>query len=226
MTEGSTCPLCGSEKIELFLRERKKNNWRDFWICPQCALVFVPEGYHLSEEEEKARYLLHNNTPENKGYREFLSRILVPLKEVLPAPARGLDFGCGPGPVLAGMLREEGYETEIYDPFFANNPEVLQGQGQYDFITASEVAEHLRQPGEELKRLRRLLRPGGVLAVMTALRPGENSNEERDAFSQWFYTNDSTHISFFCETTMRWIARRWGGEIIRSSERVVLFRFQ
>lgn len=226
MTEGNNCPLCGGKKIEFFLKERKKNNWRDFWICRQCALVFVPKEYHLPEEKEKARYLLHKNTPESSGYREFLSRIIGPLKGVLPAPARGLDFGCGPGPVLAQMLREEGYEMEIYDPFFADNPRVLQKQGQYDFITASEVLEHVTQPGEELERLHRLLRPGGVLAAMTALRPVKNSDAEQDLFSRWFYTNDSTHISFFCEKTMQWIARRWGAEILFSSDRVILFRFR
>jgi len=42
-------------------------------------------------------------------YRRFLARLAEPLIAHLPKGARGLDFGCGPGPTLSLMLREAGF---------------------------------------------------------------------------------------------------------------------
>ncbi|MEI4850515.1 class I SAM-dependent methyltransferase, partial [Klebsiella pneumoniae] len=79
--------------------------------------------------------------------------------------ARGLDFGCGPGPALATMLREAGMDMALFDPFFYPQASVLERQ--YDFITCTEVVEHLHRPAEVFRQLDRLLAPGGWLGVMT-----------------------------------------------------------
>ena len=60
----------------------------------------------------------------------------------------GLDFGCGPGPALANMMQSDGYEMEIYDPFFFPNKDALSKK--YDFITCTETAEHFFNPHDEL----------------------------------------------------------------------------
>ena len=61
------------------------------------------------------------------GYRRFLSKLADPLMARLAPGARGLDYGCGPGPALAAMLREAGHEVALYDPFFAPDPAPLSG---------------------------------------------------------------------------------------------------
>ena len=78
--------------------------------CQRCRLVFVPRPYHLSAALEKAEYDKHRNTIDDAGYRKFLNRLAQPLIARLPAHSRGLDFGCGPGPALAEMLRSAGFE--------------------------------------------------------------------------------------------------------------------
>ena len=82
---------------------------------------------------------------------------------------QGLDFGSGPGPTLSIMFREAGYPMEIYDYFYAPNTDVLNNQ--YDFITATEVIEHLRHPIQTLNLLWKILKPGGVLGIMTETVP-------------------------------------------------------
>jgi 2-polyprenyl-3-methyl-5-hydroxy-6-metoxy-1,4-benzoquinol methylase len=67
------------------------------------------------------------------------------------------------------MLAEAGFEMSLYDPQFAPDRSVLTREG--DFITATEVLEHLHRPAAELERLWSLLRPGGWLAVMTRRVP-------------------------------------------------------
>lgn len=177
----------------MFYRDR-----RTFWQCAQCSLVFVDPVERLNATQEKAEYDLHNNDCDDPGYRQFLSRVVTPLCQQIKAPANGLDFGCGPGPALAQMLRERDYNMAIYDPFYAPDKTVLQRQ--YNFITATEVIEHLFCPHEVLSQLWQLIEPGGILAVMTKLLI------DRDAFSSWHYKNDSTHVCFYSLATMQWLS--------------------
>lgn len=188
------CPLCGAPDAEFFHRDTQ----REYLRCGACRLVYVPPRYFLDLEAERAEYQLHENDPADAGYREFLSRLATPLLARLAPGSRGLDFGCGPGPALVAMLQEAGHEMARYDPFFF--PDRTPLSRRYDFITATEVVEHLHRPGEELERLWALLRPGGWLAIMTKLVI------DAQAFANWHYKNDLTHVSFFSSDTWHW----WG----------------
>lgn len=161
----------------------------------------MPREQHLNWIEQKAIYDLHDNDPNNEGYRAFLSRLADPLRERLPAGASGLDYGCGPGPALSAMLSEQGFPTAVFDPIYAKYPEALQQR--YDFICCSEVVEHFTEPGIEFDRLFSLLKPQGWLGIMT------KRVIDREAFSRWHYKNDPTHVSFFSEPTFRWLAARY-----------------
>lgn len=188
------CPLCMSKEIVDYYRNKR----RDFLQCKVCDLVFVPEQFHLSPDEEKKRYDLHQNDPKDEGYKKFLNRLALPLHERLKANSHGLDFGSGPGPTLSGMLEDKGHTVEIYDHFYANDKEVLQKR--FDFITATEVFEHLRKPMTEIEQLWKLLKPGGILGIMTKLVL------DKDAFSKWHYITDRTHICYFSERTFMWLS--------------------
>ncbi len=211
-TVAAPCPLCQSRRSRFFHRDK----FRDYLRCDTCLLVYVPPAFHLNLTEEKAEYDLHQNDPADPGYRKFLSRLFLPLQEKLPADARGLDFGCGPGPTLSLMLGEAGYPVEIYDPFYADDREVFNRR--YDFITASEVVEHLRRPDFELERLFSMLTENGLLGIMTKLVTSQK------AFAGWHYKNDRSHICFFSEETFCWLARRWQAELEFRGKDVILLR--
>lgn len=206
------CPLCGQSGSEPY----HSDNWRAYRVCGRCGFVFVPRAYHLDAAAERAEYDRHDNAPDDPGYRRFLRRLLVPLTEHVPPPAAGLDFGCGPGPALAAMLREAGYQVALYDPFYAPDTSVLAPG--YDFVTATEVVEHLSRPGEELRRLVGLLRPGGWLGLMTKLVI------DRERFAGWHYTRDPTHIGFFSQATLRWWAAREGLGLAFAGDDVILLQ--
>jgi hypothetical protein len=102
----------------------------------------------------------------------------------------------------------------VYDPFYAPDSSVLVSG--WDFITATEVVEHLRQPGEELQRLAWLLRPGGWLGIMTKLVL------DRERFATWHYIRDPTHIGFFSRATFIWWAEAEGLEPVFAADDVIL----
>lgn len=192
------CPLCAGAEVADYHRDQR----RAYLQCLDCQLVFVPQRFHLSAEQEKAEYDLHENDPQDLGYRSFLNRLAEPLLDRLEPQSQGLDFGCGPGPCLSLMFEERGHRVALYDLYYANYPALLEVQ--YDFITATEVVEHLARPLVELEKLWRLLKPGGQLAMMTKLVASP------EKFANWHYKSDPTHISFFSVATFDYLGQRWG----------------
>lgn len=210
-TRAVRCPLCAGGTHPFAVVERE-----GYHRCRTCALVFLDPAHRLDRAAERARYELHENDPSDDRYRAFLERLAAPLAERLPAGARGLDYGSGPGPTLSRMMEERGFPVACWDPFFAPDRDVLEGR--YDFVTCSETAEHFFEPGAELRRLDGLLRPGGWLGLMTrVLEPGLD-------FERWWYARDPTHVCFYAPDTLAWIARWRGWSLERVGEDVALFR--
>jgi 2-polyprenyl-3-methyl-5-hydroxy-6-metoxy-1,4-benzoquinol methylase len=208
----TNCPLCGSRDSKHFYSDKRA----DYYGCDTCELIFVPSEFWLAASEEKLEYDLHNNDVEDLGYRKFLNRLAAPLLQWLEPASHGLDFGCGPGPALAAMLNEAGHKVELYDPFYANDPEKLTQC--YDFITSTEVFEHLQQPRQVLEKLLSILNTGGTLAIMTQLAYGQ------EEFKTWRYKSDKTHIIFFSKNTFEWIARQYDLQLEFVNDNVIFLQ--
>ncbi len=206
-----TCPLCKKAETSEFYQDKYRNYFR----CQTCHLVFVPPEQFLSVEEEKAQYDSHQNSPDDMQYRQFLSRLFIPLQKQLKKGSHGLDFGSGPGPTLSVMFEEAGHSVVIYDYFYA--PDISVFEKQYDFITATETVEHLHNPKDELDKLWACLKPGGWLGIMTKLAL------DREAFSKWHYKNELTHVCFFSQKTFQWVASQWNAELTFADKDVVIF---
>lgn len=207
-----SCPLCQSRATRHFAPAHR----RTYLECPTCRLVFLTPSERLGPDAERAHYLTHQNDPHDSRYRDFLDRLALPLIARLPPGARGLDVGSGPGPTLSIMLQERGFHVETYDPYFAPNPLLLEHT--YDFVTATETVEHFYVPGNEFLLLEKLLRPGGMLGVMTELWTDDRP------FDKWHYPRDPTHVSLYRPRTMEWIAARFQWDVEFPRPNVVLFR--
>lgn len=205
------CPLCLSGDSQWYHRDK----YRTYYQCNTCELVFVPKQYHLNPEQEKAEYDKHQNDSKDLAYRKFLSRTLTPLLTQVSNDAIGLDFGCGPGPTIAVMAAEQGVTIKNYDLYYFNAQERLKER--YDFITMTEVIEHIAEPNQLLQQLDALLREGAILAIMTKLVIS------LEAFKQWHYKNDPTHICFYSIVTFEWISRQSGWRLQVIDKDVVFF---
>ncbi len=188
-------------------------------------------GSYLEPEKQKERYLKHNNTIENEGYVRFLKSFIDPVLEYVAARRilSVLDYGSGPEPVLVELLeayKKEGRLNETcevrgWDPFFA--PETPFFEGGADLVTCLEVAEHFESPEKDFAKLSSCVKPGGYVAVGTMLLPEGG----KEAFKNWWYRSDATHVSFFTEKAIRAVAAKNGLEWLSSlNDRTFLFRKQ
>jgi SAM-dependent methyltransferase len=192
------CIVCGLLSAEVFVNVDSYSYRR----CSVCKATFLNPAQRMSTEEEFGHYRKHRNDPADKNYRRFLSKLADPLLQRLSPHAKGLDYGCGPGPALACMLGEAGHRVELFDPLFSPDREPLDDL--YDFITCTETIEHFHRPADEFARFDRMLRPGGWLALMTCFQTDD------DYFGSWYYRRDPTHVVFYSEVTLRHIAHRFG----------------
>lgn len=192
------CPVCSATPLADFQSVASKRYLR----CPECLATVLDPVFHLSPDREKAHYDHHENDPDDPRYRRFLGKLCNPLMARLRPQSRGLDYGCGPGPALAAMLREAGHDVALYDPFYAPDPTPLAQV--YDFVTCSEVAEHFHQPAQDFARMMAMVRPGGWLGVMTCFQ----TDDAR--FAAWHYQKDPTHVVFYREETLSCIAAARG----------------
>ena len=207
----SPCPLCQSRS--LFFH---KDIRREYFKCGKCSLVFAGRDSLPSLKTEKSHYDLHENNPEDFDYRNFLARLTKPLLKRLEPNCSGLDFGCGPGPTLSIMMEEAGHKVGIYDPIYY--PEISLLSKSYDFITATEVFEHLHQPAKDLEILFKNLKAGGWIGIMT------KRVLNKESFTKWHYIQDPTHVCFWSETTFKWVAKKWCASVEFPQADVVLLQ--
>jgi SAM-dependent methyltransferase len=212
MRNTPACPVCGDGMLAPLTVVDSLRYWR----CAACAARLLDPAHHPDPAAERAEYRLHRNDPDDPRYRRFLSKLAEPLLARLAPGAAGLDYGCGPGPALAAMLREAGHRVALYDPVFAPDPAPLAGA--YDFVTCTETAEHFHRPAEEFARLRGLVRPGGWLALMTCFQ----TDDAR--FADWHYRKDPTHVVFYRAETFGHLAAAWGWQIELPVKDVALLR--
>lgn len=230
------CSLCKSQSIECLLdideKADSKIQKRRYFDCQDCGFIFLDPKLRLPSMEEKKRYLQHKNCDEDERYHLFLDQLWSPLKNILLKkidvkeivhPIRGLDYGCGPEPVLVKKILREGFDIEGYDPYFNEKLSLLkfnkENTHKYSFITCTEVVEHFYHPLDEFERWKHLIAPGGLLGVMSHW-----FDKNKSDFKSWYYRKDPTHVSFYREKTLMYLSNLFQWEILYLSERVCIFR--
>jgi hypothetical protein len=213
------CLLCQSSQTRAFSVLKRPPG--HYFHCGECDLIFRDPEERLSAEEEKERYGGHQNNS-SEGYRNFLNPLILDVDQYASSLGLArddvmiLDYGCGPTAFFSKMLSEKNYVTENYDIFFYTNQSPLQRL--YDVIVSTEVWEHFYHPAEELEQLTKLLKPKALMAIMTSGHQGE------EHFQDWYYRRDPTHVIFFSEKTMRWVARKFQLKLVKSQSPYWLFQ--
>lgn len=154
-------------------------------VCPRCGLLTKMDT--ISFEEERRRYDEHHW---DENYKKYMETV---FHRIFPYLQRGisLDYGCGKIHQLADLCNENHYPCDYYDlHYFPVYP-----KKNYDTILLIEVFEHLREPYNELLKLRSLLKEKGRIIILT--KPYDNI-----PLDKWWYFRDKTHISFLMKNTL------------------------
>lgn len=171
---------------------------------------------YVSQQREIDRYTEHNNDVDDLGYQKFVQPIVTSVLSDFTTESKGLDFGCGTGPVITKLLRDKNFEIQTFDPFFDNNLEALKTT--YDYIVCCEVIEHFHHPLKEFKLLKSLLKPQGKLYCMTDVY------HENIDFKNWYYKNDETHVIFYSENSFNRLSKALNFEKVIVNDRLIIFQ--
>ncbi len=189
---------------------------KKYRYCPKCQMIKLQKRYYINPQKEKKQYDNHNNSFECKGYVEMFENFLDFFWNKLPNKKTALDFGSGPNPVLAQIVKNRGFlKVDYFDKFY--QPEKIYKNNSYDLITSTEVFEHLDDPLEILKLFKSILNKDGIIAVMTLF----HTNNEED-FKNWWYKRDPTHITFFTPHTFEALGDACGLRVVDTDYKRVI----
>ncbi|HIP52079.1 MAG TPA: class I SAM-dependent methyltransferase [Campylobacterales bacterium] len=209
------CKICQASTS--LIKDSKKE--LIYYRCSICGFVFLDDRYIVNEIEEKKKYDQHNNSLENEGYvqmfEDFIDLSIEPYRKHIQ---RVLEFGSGPEPVLAELLKRRNLEVDIYDLYYS--PKKVYENKSYDLITSTEVFEHLSKPLEVLELLVEHTNKNGYIALMTKFPPKDDKE-----FLAWWYRRDPTHISFFTPESFEVMAEKVGLRVLKTiNKNIVVFQ--
>ena len=225
-----SCNLCGADDYTVVF-PRGKAQLHQIVRCNQCSLmyanpqesvdcetVFLPDAPQVYRPEEHWEYFQkqHVQIPDNL-------RALAVLNELLPQRGKLLEVGSYLG-IFLDRMRADGWDVVGLEPFRAaadyaraqyhvpiidgTLPQPHLPAASFDAVVMLHVIEHMPDPADNLRELRRLLRKDGVLVIETPrydsltfklLRHRERSVSACDG-----------HIYFFTVPTLRQLVERAG----------------
>jgi len=205
------CKICKSNTLRLEDAALKKI----YYYCPHCEYISLDPTSILSLTEEKKAYDHHQNSLENEGYVQMFENFLDFFWTEITCKKEFLDFGSGPTPVLSELLKRRGATVTCYDKFY--QPNTPFKQHSYDAITSTEVFEHLKDPLSVLSLFHGILKPQGIVALMTLFHANNQTH-----FKEWWYKRDPTHITFYTPKTIAIMADICGFEVVKCDERRII----
>ena len=207
------CPVCDSKASSpVFVGIRK---------CQGCGLRFVNplgefRGEHESEDYFTNEYLpLHRSNWSNSLAERRAHLNMIRNFASLPNRPRLLDVGCALGFMLheatAANWEATGVETSEFAAHYATvhtGCQVYAGTLEnadfesetFDVVTLMDVIEHVPEPRGLLKEVYRVLRPGGVVFLVT---PNFGSVFVRLYRAKAYGIGPEEHVTYFQPSTIR-----------------------
>ncbi len=217
------CDLCGADQQDLVFVKEGFCHVR----CRRCGLVFVNprQAGHLETQRESGTGTMGDEVL-SSSQKKRLHRELG-LYRPYRTLNRILEIGAGRGWLL-GEASAGGWETWAVE-VNSRALEHLRARGifriisepadsfhspeeHFDVVRLWDVIEHLESPRTVMRRIARVLRPGGLLRISTtnfrSLSRWVNGPE-------WVYLNGSDHIVLFEPRTIRQLLEVSGFTAVR-----------
>jgi predicted RNA-binding Zn-ribbon protein involved in translation (DUF1610 family) len=201
------CRACGQELAPHFVATVLERHQVAYGRCPNCGLIQTQEPYWLAEAYDQA--ISCKDVGLVRRNLELRDKLRDVIMGHFPSRGRFLDYAGGYG-LLVRLMRDEGFDFYRHDPLcaniFAQDFDIeLPAQDQFTLITAFELLEHLRNPGQVLRDL--LTHTDSVL-FSTRLQPRPQPLDVRD---WWYFCPQSgQHITFYTLASLRHLATATG----------------
>jgi SAM-dependent methyltransferase len=219
MLTASRCRLCGAESAALGdIYGEYSRRWYTLAQCPACHFSFVVDPWTEYERiYDEAYYsgrgadpyvdylyeLDHPDTSVRQYEWDGILRVVRRLTGLEPS-SRWLDFGCGNGGLVRHVAGVGACEIVGFEEGWISAQAVKRGiplidraqvqrlTSAFDVVTAIEVLEHVVEPMEVLRLVRRLLRPDGLFFFTTG-----NARPWRGRLRDWRYVIPEMHVSYY-----------------------------
>ncbi|MDO8536027.1 MAG: class I SAM-dependent methyltransferase [Candidatus Omnitrophota bacterium] len=227
MLEEVKCNICGCESHQILYKSTNQSEDKSKYLiteslpekprqivkCNECGLIYA--NYVKSPEELNLFYINMSDEDyknEEKGRRISAGKILKRLKK-FNKTGRILDVGCATG-FLLDEARKGGWEAHgvelskwcvdyakkilSLDIFCGELKDAHFKDGFFDAIVLNDVIEHLPDPKNALKEIRRLMKPDGIICINT---PDIDSLVSRLLRARWWGINQA-HLFYFTKETL------------------------
>lgn len=237
------CVVCKSDSGKIF---KRKSNYR-FFKCQDCGLVYIdplPQVKDLYDETYYFSWGLEGSATTGipKALREMkLVTFGLRLKEIEKhiKPGKFLDVGCATGFALEVAEKRgwepHGVELSEYSSSIARDKfgfQIVTGtifdadypDDYFDAVMLSDLLEHVPDPEVMIAEMFRILKPGGILSVIT---PNVESMTSKVMGRRWIHYK-LEHLFYFSPGNMTPVLERNGFELIsinKAKKGINLFYF-
>ena len=220
------CPICGKRKFhEFFAMPGYK-----LAKCTLCDMVwdFSPSA-NLTHQYSKKYFVNKNSKGGYDNYikgmsvnRKTFSNRLKKIEKKIGKKGRMLDVGCALGDCLVeakklGWKNVEGLEVSDYAVRHARKrglkvkKGLLEGgifsDNSFDIVNYQDVIEHITDPVEELKKVSKILKPGGIVFIVT---PDVEGIWSKLLGRNWYHYKPGEHVTYFSQKTIRETMKKAG----------------
>jgi 2-polyprenyl-3-methyl-5-hydroxy-6-metoxy-1,4-benzoquinol methylase len=193
--------------------------------CPTCRLSFIAnpctdyarvydEAYYRGRgADARVDYVFELEHPASTIRQYEWRGIVAAVRHLarLGPKTRWLDFGCGNGGLVRYVRDRVGCDVVGFDVGWITDrareagvpilreDELDARAGTFDVVTAIEVLEHVPEPLDTLRRVRSMLKPGGLFFYTTG-----NAAPYRGRLTEWEYVRlrPDVHVSFYEPQTL------------------------
>ena len=231
----TSCPLCGSNRYI----QKYPQYYPRIVSCLKCELIYTnPRLKNRYLKELYSEEYFKNDHSSILGYSNYLQDQKNIVKtfdkrlksiETFVSPGKLLDIGCATGFFMHSAKmrgwKVEGVEISEYAASYAKESfgfkiyvgDVLQidlPANTYDLITLWDVIEHLTNPLEVLRVLKRALKKNGLLVFST---PDVESLPARLTKHKWIgYKLSDEHLTYFSKKTVALLLEKAGFTLVSS----------